>query len=134
MMPVPSVIRDYEMENSFFNVVVVKDEEGIKRAFATNEEYDEHDVDLSERLLLLYGKRWGVETSYRIKKVYLPKTTSKNYLIRLFYFLFSVLLYNLWILANVLMWLVLFGVVQDDYVVTSKLFATLLYTIDPGGG
>jgi hypothetical protein len=33
-----------------------------------------------------------------------------------------------------LMWLVLFGVVQDDYVVTSKLFATILYTIDPGGG
>lgn len=75
----------------------------VKRAFATNEEYNENDVNLAERLFDLYGRRWGVETSYRVKKhSYLPKTTSKNYLIRLFYFMFSALLYNLWILADIL--------------------------------
>ncbi|MEF8849132.1 MAG: hypothetical protein V5A68_08395, partial [Candidatus Thermoplasmatota archaeon] len=66
-----------------------------------------------------YGKRWGIETSYRVKKhSYLPQTTSKNYQIRLFYFLFSVLLYNLWI--------GIYGSVDKDHLITSKLFAAKL--------
>jgi len=139
IVPAPSVITDFEMKDITFNLVIVEDEledgNKVKRAFATNEEYNENDVNLAERLFDLYGKRWGVETSYRIKKhSYLPKTTSKNYLIRLFYFMFSVLLYNLWILADILIWLALFGVVKEDHLVTSKLFGTILYTIDPGGG
>jgi len=131
----PMVINDYEMENSVFNIVIVNDEEGNKRAFATNETFDENDVNLAERLFLLYGKRWGIETSYRVKKQsFLPKTTSKNYQIRIFYFLFSVLLYNLWLLADVLIWLALFGYVKEDHLITSKYFGTVLYTIDPGRG
>ena len=135
----PSVVTDFEMKDITFNLVIVeeklKDGSKVKRAFATNEEYNENDVNLAERLFLLYGKRWGVETSYRVKKhSYLPKTTSKNYLIRLFYFMFSVLLYNLWILVDILIWLSLFSKVGDDHLVTSKLFGTMLYTIDPGGG
>jgi putative transposase len=91
-------------------------------------------VAVSERLFLLYSKRWGIETSYRVKKhSYLPKTTSKNYLVRLFYFMFSVLLYNLWILADILIWLALFGEIKEDHLITSKYFGTVLYTIDPGG-
>ena len=133
--PTPSVITDFEMKDITFNLIILeeelKDGKKVKRAFATNEEYDEDDVNLAERLFDLYGKRWGVETSYRVKKhSYLPKTTSKNYLIRLFYFMFSVLLYNLWILADILIWLALFGFVKEDHLVTSKLFGTILYTID----
>ena len=136
--PAPCVIKDFEMKDTTFNLVIVeeKDNNGIivKRAFATNEVYNENDVNLAERLFDLYGKRWGIETSYRVKKhSYLPKTTSKNYLIRLFYFMFSVLLYNLWILADILIWLALFGVVKENHLLTSKYFGTVLYTIDPGG-
>jgi len=139
IFPAPSIIKDYEMEGAVFNVVIVEDEDKsgkkVKYAFATNEEYDENDVNLADRLFDLYGKRWGVETSYRVKKhSYLPKTTSKNYLIRLFYFMFSVLLYNLWIMADILIWLALFGKVGEDHRVTSKLFGTILYTIDPDSG
>jgi len=135
ILPAPTVINDYEMENSVFNVVIVKDEEGNKRAFATNEQFNENDVDLAQRLFLLYGKRWGIETSYKVKKQsFLPKTTSKNYLIRIFYFLFSVLLYNIWLLADILIWFALFGEVKQDHLITSKYFGTVLYTIDPGGG
>ena len=133
--PAPSVITDFEMKDVTFNLVIVEEElesrQKVKRAFAINEEYNENDVNLAERLFDLYGRRWGVETSYRIKKhSYLPKTTSKDYLIRLFYFMFSVLLYNLWILADILIWLALFGVVKENHLVTSKLFGTILYTID----
>jgi putative transposase len=130
ILPAPKVINDYEMENSVFNVVIVEDEEGNKRAFATNEQFNENDVDLAKRLFLLYGKRWGIETSYKVKKhSFLPKTTSKNYLIRIFYFLFSVLLYNLWLLADILIWLAIFGEVKQDHLITSKYFGTILYTI-----
>lgn len=137
--PAPSIITDFEMKDITFNLVIVEeeleDEQKIKRAFATNEEYNKNDVNLAERLFDLYGRRWGIETTYRVKKQsYLPKTTSKEYLIRLFYFMFSVLLYNLWILADILIWLALFGVVKEDHLVTSKLFGTILYTIDSGGG
>lgn len=68
ILPAPTVINDYEMENSLFNVVIVEDDEGNKRAFATNEHFNENDVDLAQRLFLLYGKRWGIETSYKVKK------------------------------------------------------------------
>jgi putative transposase len=136
--PAPRIVTDFEMKDVTFNLVIVEEElengKIEKRAFATNEEYNENDLNLAERLFDLYGRRWGIETSYRVKKhSYLPKTTSKNYLIRLFYFMFSVLLYNLWILADILIWLALFGVVKEDHLLTSKYFGTVLYTIDPGG-
>jgi IS4 transposase len=84
--------------------------------------------------MMLYSKRWGIETSYRVKKhSFRGKTTSKDYRIMLFYFLFSVLLYNLWILCDVLMWFHLFGKVEDNHLVTSKYFGTILMSIDPGG-
>lgn len=136
--PAPCVIKDFEMKDITFNLVIVEEKDNnecmVKRAFATNEVYDENDVTLTERLFFLYGKRWGIESSYRVKKhSYLPKTTSKNYFIRLFYFMFSVLLYNLWILADILIWISLLGIVKEDHLLTSKYFGTVLYTIDPGG-
>jgi putative transposase len=131
----PRIITSFPMKDVAFNLVIVeeklKDGNKVKRAFVTNEEYNESDVNLAERLFDLYGKRWGVETSYRVKKQsYLPRTTSKNYLIRLFYFMFSVLLYNLWILADILIWIALFGLVEEDHLITSKYFGTVLYTVD----
>jgi len=136
--PAPAVITDFAMADITFNIVILQEindnGETLKYAFATNEHFDENDVNLTEWLFTLYGKRWGIESSYKVKKQsFLPKTTSKNYLIRLFYFMFSVLLYNLWILADILIWLALFGIVKEDHLLTSKYFGTVLYTIDSGG-
>jgi len=136
--PAPSVIKGFVLKDVKLNLVIVEEElangKKVKRVFATNEDYDENDVELLEKLFDQYGKRWGIESSYRVKKQsYLPKTTSKNYLIRLFYFMFSVLIYNLWILADILVWVALFGLIKEDHLITSKYFGTVLYTIDPGG-
>jgi len=138
LSPAPSIIKGFVLNNYPLNLVIVEDTdnkgEKVKRVFATNMDFDEKEVDLAERLLMLYSKRWGIETSYRVKKhSYRPKTTSKNYIIRLFYFLFSVLLYNLWILADILIWLHQHGNVGETHLVTSKYFGTILITIDPGG-
>jgi putative transposase len=67
------------------------------------------------------------------KHSFRAKTTSKNYFIRLFYFLFSALLYNLWILASIIISLALFGFVKDVRLVKSKYFVSVLFAIDPGG-
>jgi len=134
VVPSPTVIKDYEMKKTLFNVVVVNDEDENKRAFATNIEFNENDVGLSERLFHLYSKRWSIETSYRVKKhSFRPKTTSKNYFIRLFYFLFSALLYNLWILIDILICLVLIGYFNGNHLITSKYFGNILLSVDPGG-
>ena len=49
-----------------------------------------------------FRRRWGIETSYRQIGNFLPRTSSPTFSVRLFYFLFAVALYNLWVLANVL--------------------------------
>ncbi len=55
----------------------------------------------------------------------------KNILV-LYVFLQS--LYNLWILADILLWSSMHGIVKKDHLLTSKLFGTILYTIAPGEG
>lgn len=49
-----------------------------------------------------FRRRWGIETSYRLIGEFLPRTSSPTFSVRLFYFLFAVTLYNLWVLANLL--------------------------------
>jgi len=134
MVSPPKIIKDYRMINTFFNVAIVNDENNRCRAFATNIDFNENEAGLADRLFYLYSKRWGIETSYRVKKhSFRAKTTSKNYYIRMFYFLFSVLMYNLWIIADILIWLHLFGFIGEDHKVTSKVFGMILITVDPGG-
>jgi len=140
LTPAPAVVKGFVLNNVRINLIILEETdektgEKVKRLFATNRDYDPNDVDLLERLFLLYSKRWGIETSYRVKKyAFRGKTTSKNYMIRLFYFMFSVLLYNLWILADLLIWMHLHGSIGVKHLVTAKYFGTLLMSIDPGGG
>ncbi|MHA2344146.1 MAG: hypothetical protein ACXADW_19960 [Candidatus Hodarchaeales archaeon] len=101
-------------------------------AFATNIEVEK---GKESDLFILYGKRWGIETSYRLKVDFRPRTTSKNYVVRLFYFLFSTCLYNLWVLANLFL-----GAISGRFftkpVITAKMFGIMLYTFqnwDDGG-
>ena len=137
--PAPSVIEDFPLKHIKINLVILEDThkitgERIKKVFATNIHFDENDVNLSDRFFNLYSKRWGIETSYRVKKhTFRGKTTSKTYIIRLFYFMFSFLFYNLWILADILLQLHVFGYVKDRHILKSKFFSLLLMTIDPGG-
>ena len=68
------------------------------RLFATNLPPETiKNLDLFEE----YRKRWGIETSYRMFNLFRPRTTSVNYVIRLFFFLLSTYLYNLWVLINI---------------------------------
>jgi len=63
------------------------------------------DVDASttEAYAAAFRRRWGIETSCRQIGDFLPRTSSPTFSVRLFYFLFAVSLYNLWVLANLLL-------------------------------
>ena len=131
------VVKNFKIgDKATINLVLVDDEQGIKRAFATNIDIPEQ---LTHYLFKFYKSRWGIETSYRqINNDFLARTTSTNYHIRLFYFLFSVCLYNLWVLVNLCVSLKIYGRLYEKPIITSKLFAILLYKIqeeyvDPGG-
>lgn len=71
---------------------------------ATSLEIRKDDVDFIKNLPNLYSRRWTIETAYRDKKRNaFARTTSTNYVARLFYFAFSVLLYNAWNIAKFLL-------------------------------
>jgi hypothetical protein len=57
-------------------------------------------VDFCINLVKRYKKRWGIETGYRDKIEFRASTHALSYSIRLFLFLLSVILYNIWIEVN----------------------------------
>jgi hypothetical protein len=60
--------------------------------------------DEAESFCQRYSRRWQIENEYKsIKNDFLAKTSSKDYRVRLFYFVFAVLLYNIWRLTDFLL-------------------------------
>jgi len=96
------------------------------KPFATNFNKLEY---LTHDLFDLYGSRWDIESGYRVQKQnFYPKTTSKDYNVRLFYFLFSQLLYNTWTLTNTAVSLRLYDKVKEEKVLTAQQFLHKLFT------
>ncbi|MDS0279843.1 hypothetical protein NDI85_18830 [Halomicroarcula sp. S1AR25-4] len=60
--------------------------------------------EAAESFCRRYSCRWQIENEYKsIKGDFLAKTSSKDYRVRLFYFVFAVLLYNIWRLTDFLL-------------------------------
>ncbi|ODR80085.1 transposase [Haladaptatus sp. W1] len=69
--------------------------------FATNLSVDPKEA---ETFCRRYSRRWQIESEYKsIKNEFLAKTSSKDYRVRLFYFVFAVLLHNIWRLTDFLL-------------------------------
>ena len=47
--------------------------------------------------------RWGIETGYIGIEQFRARTTSRNHSLRLLYFYYSLILYNAWLLANLML-------------------------------
>ena len=103
-----TLIREYTLKKgrdsaTFTLVIIVEsperfDGEWNMFAYATNIPVTK---DNALELADSYRSRWGIETGYRVKEEVRGKTCSRNYAIRLFLQLLSILLYNLWQLCNV---------------------------------
>ena len=85
----------YNTQGVLVDVVEAVDSKGWQYFLATNLN------GRPKRILKLYKKRWGIETSYRMIGQFHPKTTSNSYVVRVFYYVLAVLLYNVWVLLNV---------------------------------
>lgn len=124
----PFVVKDYTRGGyKIPYVVLVEGTKGLMK-LATNKKINSSDVGLLNRLPKMYSKRWGIETGYRVKKKEgLVRTTSRNYKIRYFYFMFSVLLYNIWILTSLLVALDLDADDIKKCIITFKFLLKNLY-------
>lgn len=83
-------VYGYEMKGVKFNLIVG----GYKWATSLTK--------VSSKLSLLYKKRWNIETGYRDKKKFRITTTTRNHVVRMLFFYVSVIVYNFWIMSNVL--------------------------------
>jgi IS4 transposase len=85
---------NYRTEGVEVDVVEAQDAKGRRYFLATN-------LSASpKRVLRYYKRRWGIETSYRKIGEFLPKTTSRSWIVRVFYFTFACLVYNAWVVLN----------------------------------
>jgi hypothetical protein len=122
-----------------FNLVVVKGRlkkrpfKEVKYTYSTNiKTSSEREC---KKISYDYKKRWGSETANRIKKKdFLPMTTSKNPIIRYFYFLFCNLIYNLWFLIDLYYWIEKYKKLGTFRKIKAKNFLQILELIicDPG--
>lgn len=94
-------IMGTKKNNVTFNLVVKYDEKDKEyHIFATNFEIKyKNDI---ERIAEMYRKRWGIETGYRVKNDFLAMTTTECCTVRMLYFMISVILYNFWLLCNLI--------------------------------
>jgi hypothetical protein len=107
------------------------DIEGEWAVYVTNiENADEKPKHWAEA----YANRWAIETNYRvIKEDFLAKTTSKEFEVRLFYWLFAVMLYNAWVLLDVFLRADKPGAAPDDRpVMPAATFAKQFSDVEPG--
>lgn len=108
-----------------FNLVFREGKDGDLKPFATN--CNPLEI-LTNDLFELYGRRWDIETGFRVQKEnFYPKTTSKDYNIRLFYFLFSQILYNAWILTNIVVSLSIHSEIREGQIITAQEFITRFF-------
>ncbi|TYT61760.1 transposase [Natrialba swarupiae] len=73
--------------------------------FYTNKDISDEtarDRRATDRVLNRYRKRWGIETSFKSVKQFLPWTTSNEHVVRMFHFAFAMILYNMWRLVDFL--------------------------------
>lgn len=70
-----------------------------------------------------YSQRWQIENEYKsIKNDFLAKTASKDYRVRLFYFVFAALFYNIWRLTDLLLKATVSGKIDHAPELTAGVF------------
>ncbi|KZN26066.1 hypothetical protein A4G99_23040 [Haladaptatus sp. R4] len=78
------------------------------------------------RLLREYAYRWEIESGYKSVKRFMAATTSKNFVLRFFYFAFACLLYSIWRAVDLLVQIEVTGEYKQSPVVTANTVLTLL--------
>ncbi|MFC7251667.1 transposase [Halomicroarcula sp. GCM10025324] len=93
------------------------------------EDHQQYSVFMTNRgsgHLTEYGYRWEIESGYRSIKRFMAATTSKNFVLRFFYFAFACLLYSIWRAVDLFVQVELTGEYEHSPVITADNTLTLL--------
>ncbi len=97
-----------------------------------NSEHDDHRqysvfmTNCGSGHLTEYGYRWEIESGYKSIKRFMAATTSKDFVLRFFYFAFACLLYSIWRAVDLLVQVELTGEYEHSPIVTADNTLTLL--------
>ena len=83
----------------------------------------------AQRIAKAYERRWGIETSFRVVLDFLPRTASMDFALRIFYFSFATLFYNMWVLVNLLVREVLGIPEAETPPVTAKMLLARVHSL-----
>ncbi len=111
--PVKGKPNNARVETTLVGLPPDEDRDEIQ-TFLTNLAVDDEiglDRRQTRRRIKRYTRRGGIENAYGSIKEFAPWTTSKDYAVRLFHFGFAMLLYDMWLLVDLLVQLSL-GVVE----------------------
>ena len=129
----PFIKTNQLMGNCRVNLIGIE-KDGKRQGFVTNIPLKTNEINLGVALAEFYRNRWQIETGYRVKEyTFRGKTCSKNYVIRYFYFMLSIILYDCWVLADLLIILAL-GIRTVKTTVTAKIFSAKLLMIKGPAG
>ena len=104
------------VETNFVHIVYYPDRKRHDFSFYTNINVDENNA---RELAEIYRERWGIENGYLEKKDVKEKTHSPDMGVRYFLFFLSVLLYNMWILFNLIRRMANYGwVTLMDFIIS----------------
>lgn len=87
--------KNVKGEYADFKLIMMKLDNGKEIGFYTTLRFVW--LHTAKYYLDLYAKRWNIETGYRLQKLFLPKTTCVEGVVRYFYFCYSVAMHNLWL-------------------------------------
>ena len=73
-----------------------------------------------------YSYRWEIESGYKSIKRFMAATTSKDFVLRFFYFAFACLLYSIWRAVDLLVQVALTDEYEHSPIVTAQNTLTLL--------
>ena len=97
-----------------------------------NSEHDDHRqysvfmTNTGTGYLTEYGYRWEIESGYKSIKRFMAATTSKDFGLRFFYFVFACLLYSIWRAVDLLVQVELTGEYEHSPIVTADNTLTLV--------
>lgn len=100
------------------------DADGKYAVFVTNR--DRVEPDKIRSVCNGYRRRWDIENQYKSVKDFLPKTSSKDYRVRLCNFVLASLIYNLWRLTDYLIKVAMDEDIRSPPVLTAKTFVRAL--------
>ncbi|MBU1974831.1 MAG: hypothetical protein KKG59_00330 [Nanoarchaeota archaeon] len=99
----------------------------IAYGFATNMRVKSKEA--AREIEKIYRSRWGVEVFYKDSKNFFAKTTSNNSVVRDFYFSQSINIFNLWVLCNLILFVMYIKKYPDTPKIRMKTFAISLSEI-----